>query len=253
VLPATGAPFTEALQTTRVDGGIVAQTLVAGRYVLTARGSVTNQHHDHVFGDVREIDQDDTLFGEVALRGTTGSHTWVAGGAFERHTFDPQGLPRFAYQYNVPALFAQDDVIVRPWLSVSASGRVDVHNAFGTFVSPRVSMLVRDGGWSARASVGTGFFAPTPLTEETQAAGLSHLTISAPLEPEQGRSASVDLTRRAGPLSVTVSGFDSSIRDPVVLDRDHYVLRNLPTATTNFGGELLAVWHQEPLHVRAFQ
>jgi iron complex outermembrane receptor protein len=94
---------------------------------------------------------DDTLFGEVALRGTAGPHTWVAGGAFERHTFDPQNLPRFAYRYSVPALFAQDDVTVRPWLTVSASGRVDNHNVYGTFMSPRVSALVRDGGWSARA------------------------------------------------------------------------------------------------------
>ncbi len=246
MLPTTGAPFVEALQTTRWDAGVVGQTLVSGRYVLTARGSVTHQYHDHLFGDVREIDRDDTLFGEIALRGTAGLHTWVVGGAFERHTFDPQDVPRFAYQYRVPAVFAQDDVAARPWLNISASARVDVHNMFGTFVSPRVSGLVRNGGWSVRASIGTGFFAPTPVTEETQAAGLTRLIIPIPLEPERGRSASVDLTRAVGPLSVTASAFDSTIRDPVVLDRDHYALRNLGVATTNVGGELLAAWHQEP-------
>ena len=72
------------------------------------------------------------------------------------------------------------------------------------------------------------------------------MIIPIPLEPERGRSASVDLTRAVGPLSVTASAFDSTIRDPVVLDRDHYALRNLGVATTNVGGELLAAWHQEP-------
>jgi iron complex outermembrane receptor protein len=33
-------------------------------------------------------------------------------------------------------------------------------------------MLFRKGGWTIRISAGQGFFAPTPLTEETKAAGL---------------------------------------------------------------------------------
>ena len=65
----------------------------------------------------------------------------------------------------------------RAWLAISASARLDRHNEFGTFVSPRISGLVRGGPWSSRVSYGTGFSAPTPLTEETEAAGLSRLTV----------------------------------------------------------------------------
>ena len=61
-------------------------------------------------------------------------------------------------------------------LSLSASGRVDVHSEYGTFFSPRVSALARAGRWTSRLSVGTGFFGPTPLTEETEAAGLTRLS-----------------------------------------------------------------------------
>jgi iron complex outermembrane receptor protein len=249
VLPGTGGPFVEALQTARFDAGLVGQAILAGRYVLTARLSATRQHHDHQFGDTLEVHRGESLFGEVAVRGTAGPHTWVGGVAFERSIFDPENLAQFSYRYNVPALFAQDDINVGRWLSLSASGRVDIHNVFGVFVSPRLSALVRGGGWNARVSVGTGFVAPTPLTDETQAAGLTRLTIPEPLQPERSRNASFDLTRTAGPMTITATLFGSLVRDPIVLDREHYVLQNLPQSTTNTGVELLAKWAHEPFSI----
>lgn len=241
VLPATGQPFVEALDTSRFDGGIVARMLIGGRYILTARGSATRQKRDHLYGDTRERNEDDTLFGEVTVRGTHGSQTWVGGAAFERAALAPRDVLRFAYTYRVPGVFAQDDIGLRRWLSISASGRVDVHNQSGTFFSPRVSALVRGDRWNSRASIGTGFFAPTPLTEETDAAGLTRLQIPTPLKAERGRSASVDLTRTMGALTVTATWFHSKVDDPVFLNRAKYLLENLPQPTTNTGVELLAV------------
>jgi iron complex outermembrane receptor protein len=139
----------------------------------------------------------------------------------------------------------QDDVDIAGWLAVSASARVDRHSEFGSFLSPRLSGLLRKGVWSSRVSYGTGFFAPTALTEETEASGLSRLTVVGPLRPERGASASVDLTRASGPLSTTVTLFHSRIRDAVEVDRDRFVLRNLPTPSTNAGVEALAVWKTE--------
>jgi iron complex outermembrane receptor protein len=124
-----------------------------------------------------------------------------------------------------------------------------MHNIFGVFVSPRLSALARGGGWNARVSVGTGFVAPTPLTDETQAAGLTRLTTPKPLQPERGRNASFDLTRTAGPMTVTATLFGSLVRDPIVLDREHYVLQNLSQSTTNKGVELLARWAHEPFTI----
>ena len=63
------------------------------------------------------------------------------------------------------------------------------------------------GALDQPGSVGTGFFGPSPLTEETEAAGLSRLVIPAPLRAEDGRSASVDLSRTDGPFSYTVTLF----------------------------------------------
>ena len=91
--------------------------------------------------------------------------TWVAGVALERDAFRPRDVPQFAYTYTVPGVFAQDDVEVARWLLISASGRIDDHSQYGIFASPRLSALVRSGRWNTRLSLGTGFFATTPLTE----------------------------------------------------------------------------------------
>jgi outer membrane receptor for ferrienterochelin and colicins len=247
VLPAPGGGYVEALDTVRLDVGAMAQMLLAGRYVMTIRGAAATQRHDHQFGDVEEDDRHNTQFIEAALRGTAGRHTWVAGGAFERDRFDPAGLPQWRYDHHAPGVFAQDDVQVSGWLSVSVSGRLDAHNEFGTFFSPRASALVKGGGWASRASIGAGFFAPTPLTDETEAAGLSRLRVAEPLRAETGRSASFDLTRRAGPVSITGSLFRSRIADPVIVDEATYTLANVGEATTNSGAELVGTFRRKPV------
>ena len=246
VLPAAGAPYVEALTTRRSDVGAAFQALSASGVMWSARGSWTSQHQDHEFGEVTERDDHDTGFAEVTVRRAIDGHTLVGGVAVERDRFQPVDVPRFAYTYTVPGVFVQDDVDVARWLAVSASARLDRHSEFGTFVSPRISGLVRRGPWSSRLSYGTGFFAPTPITEETEAAGLSRLTVTGPLSAERGRSASFDVTHVRGPLTATVTLFHSNITNPVDVERtDRYVLRNLPAPTTNGGVEALAVWKSE--------
>jgi len=249
VLLSTGAAYPESLDTTRFDAGMVAQTPVAKRYVLTARVSATRKDEDYLRGDVLERDLQDTFFAELALRGTAPRQTWVGGVAFERSTLDPQDEPQFAYQYNVPGVFLQDDIEVQRWLTLSISGRLDSHSAFGTFVSPRLSALMRRGDWTSRVSFGSGFFAPTALTEETEAAGLTRLRINEPIKAERGRSASLDVTRVEGPLSVTATLFRYDVRDPAVVDRDSYTLASLKEPTINTGIETVATIRHAPFSV----
>ena len=135
------------------------------------------------------------------------------------------------------------------WLTLSASARLDVHNVFGTFLSPRISALLRKGAWTTRASVGGGFFAPTALTEETEAAGLARLTIPTPLSAERGRSASLDLTRTQGPMTVTATVFRYDVRDPAVVDRSTYTLSTLSEATITSGFEGVATFRRAPFSV----
>ena len=113
VLPATGAPYRESLDTMRLDGGLVAHTPVARRHILTARLSATRKTEDHLLGDQPGHDTQDTLFAELALRGSAPRQTWVAGVAFERSTLDARDQPAFSYAFNVPGVFLQDDIEVR--------------------------------------------------------------------------------------------------------------------------------------------
>jgi iron complex outermembrane receptor protein len=232
----------------RFDAGATGSTVIGGKYVLTVRAAASGQHHDHRFGTTLERDRHVTLFGEAAIRGAAGRHTWVAGAAFERDDYDPRDVPRFAYTFTVPGVFVQDDVELTSWLSASASARIDYHSEYGTFFSPRLSALFRSGDWTARASAGTGFFAPTALTEETEAAGLTRLTVPRRLLPERGRSASIDITRTSGPASYTLTLFGSRVRNPVsVLRNTSYELVNLTSPTTNLGLEALVTYRQGPL------
>ena len=251
VLSETGMPYRESLETRRFDLGTLWQMLLAGRYVLTARATWARQWHDHQFGEVLERDRHDTAFGEITLRGSSGGHTWVGGVAVEQDGYDPTDVPRFAYTFTTPGIFVQDDIDIRPWLGMSMSGRLDHHSEYGWFLSPRVSALFRSGNWSTRMSAGGGFFGPSSLTEETEAAGLTRLTVEGPLRAERGRSASIDLSRAHGPLSYTVTLFGSHITDPVQVDRPAYLLRNLAKPTTNLGVELLGILRQSPLAITA--
>jgi iron complex outermembrane receptor protein len=240
------------LNTRRYDIGGSLQYILQKRYVLTARFAASWQDHDHRFGDVRERDRHELLFGEVTARGTFRRNTWVAGLAAERDVYLPRDVPQFTYRYTTPGVFLQDDIEIAAWLSVSASARADFQNRYGTFFSPRLSALFRWHGWTSRLSGGQGFFAPTPLTEETEASGLTRLAIPKPLVAERGRSASLDLTRKIGPASFTGTLFDSSVRHPIDVERvDGYQLINLAQPTRNLGFEFLGTLRKAPFTATA--
>lgn len=249
VLPRTGQAYVEALLSRRYDLGGQVQRLLAGKYVLTTRFSATDQQHRHEFGqDDIEHDRHGLFFGEVSLRGGTAKNTWVAGLADVHDAYKPHDVPRFAYTFHAPGLFAQDDLTIAPWLSLSASARVDFQNVYGTLFSPRLSALIRKAGWTSRLSVGQGYFASTPLTEETEAAGLAKLQQPAALRSERGRTASADLTRVFGAVSLTGTFFASEIDRPVYVERGtSYSIFNLAGPTRNYGSEVIGTYRKAPL------
>jgi iron complex outermembrane receptor protein len=246
-----GLQFPEELSTRRFDGGLVARFLAGGARVVTLRASGLGQWHRHQFGEVEERDFHHTSFVEASVSGTHRRHTWVLGAALQRDLYRARSLPAFDYAYTVPGLFAQDDYAPVSWLTLSASGRADRHNRFGTFFSPRLSALVKLGaGFTLRPSGGTGFFAPTPFTEETEATGLSRLAPIGELEAERGRSTSLDISWRRGPLELTATWFRSVIDDAVILreteaaDAPAVAIVNAPGPVRTVGSELIARFHR---------
>ena len=250
-----GTAFAESLDTDRIDGGFVARTLVGSGQVLAVRGSATNVRHGHVFGPTTEDDTHRTLFGEASMTGSRGAHTWVGGAAWQRDSYRSRDVSRFDYAYSAPAVFAQDDVALGSRATVSASLRLDAHSDYGTFVSPRVSALIRpNASWALRIGAGRGYFVPTPFTEELEATGLSPLAPLGDLHAERADSISGDATWAAHGLEITGTLFYSRIRDALtVVDATEpaYPLElvNAPGPTRTRGTEFIARYHVDELDV----
>jgi iron complex outermembrane receptor protein len=212
-----GASFPEELQTRRYDGGVVSQWIPREGLTMTGRLSLTSTHLDRTFGTQRIPSTQTTVFGEEALGGSAHGHAWVLGLAFEHDELAVSAVQGVSYTYNVPAIFAQDEFSPTAWLKLAASARVDAHNIYGTFLSPRLSALVHTPAseWSVRASLGGGFAAPTPLVDEVIATGLGSLLPLRGLHAERALTASLDAKWADGGWDVNASVFTSEIRDPL--------------------------------------
>jgi iron complex outermembrane receptor protein len=237
-----GRPFPQAQSTDRLDAGLVAEFPVERLGTLHLRASGVIQDHRHVFGDVIEDDRHDTWFAEASLAGRSGAASWVAGAAFQADGFRSETFPVFDYTYEVPAVFAQVEHELRPDLTLAASARLDVHSEYGTQLSPRLSALYRPGPWTVRASLGRGFYAPTPFVEEIEAAGLSRLEPLSGLEAETAATASLDVGYARGPIEASVTLFASDIAKATRIETvaaDRVRLVNVDGKTRILGSELL--------------
>ena len=237
---AGGSPaFPEELRTRRVDSGFIGR-FVAGRKLISVRGSAMTQGHRRQFGTVVERDRQNSFFGEAAVSGVTAAHSWTLGTAIQVDNYHSEELSRFDYLYSTPAVFAQDEYRLGSKLTVSASGRLDVHNKYGTFFSPRVSALVRlPQDLTLRVSTGTGVFAPTPLTEEAEATGLTQYQAPQNLEAERAWSSSADLGWRRGGIELNATFFGSRIRNVVDITQN-LAFANAPEPTRTIGTEFFA-------------
>jgi outer membrane receptor for ferrienterochelin and colicins len=252
VLP-SGVSFAEALHTQRLDGGVVSHWSGDG-IILDGHLSVTSTHLDRIFGVQRIASTQTTVFGDEALSGTAGGHSWVAGVAFNHDGLSASAVPGVGHAYNVPAVFAQDELAPTTWVKLAASARIDVHNDYGTFFSPRLSALFRrpDSAWSLRASVGGGYAAPTPFVDEIEATGLGSLLPLRGLHAERAVTESLDAKWAAGGWDVNVSVFTSEIRDALTVQAaagEKLELLNAPGPQRAPGAELLIHYVAGPLQV----
>jgi outer membrane receptor for ferrienterochelin and colicins len=256
----TPTGFIEQLDTRRADIGALVRWL-AGDKVVTLRGSFARLGQDRRFGLVRERGTRATWFGEGSISATSGRHTWVIGTAVPQDRYDPREIARFEYRFSAPAVFAQDEIVLGRRASLAASARVDFHSEYGTLASPRVSLLLRPAAnWTTRVSVGSGWFAPTPFTEETDETGLARLAPLNDLEAERAHTATGDLTWSRGPFEISGTVFGSIVERavqfvsnpvPVRLSEFPVMLLNAPEATRTWGTELIARYRRGELILMA--
>lgn len=251
----SGEAFPETQDTQRFDGGLIAEIPVEDLGKFHLRVSSVSQKHKHRFGDVREDDRHETLFGEASFATQAARTSWLAGVAIQSDVYRSKTFPAFDYTYTTPALFVQAEHDLREDLTLAASARWDVHSEYGSHLSPRLSVLYRPGPWTFRGTVGTGFYAPTPFVEEIEAAGLSRLAPLDGLKAETAESASIEAGWASGPVEANITLFGSNISDAVRLEdigspgADLVRLINAPGQTRTRGSELLLRYRWDEVSV----
>jgi iron complex outermembrane receptor protein len=244
-----GGPFPQGLDSRRVDLGTEAKLPAGGSKIFTLRGSFSYRGETRTFGDVLERGRRLSWFTEGFVQGSAGRHLWLLGGAIQQDDYRNHDLGRFDFNFVTPGLIAQDEITLSEKLTLGMSARLDSHDQYGTFFSPRLSLLWKPTPeWTTRLSAGTGFFAPTPFVEETEETGFSRLLPLNGLLAERARSASLDTSWSKGPFELVATVFGSVIHDPVeyrFVGRDQAALVNALGEVRTWGTELLARYRKE--------
>jgi len=249
-----GTTFRDALDTKRVDAGILTEATMAGERALSTHWSATVAERDRTFGSQQVQDTHTTANGEATVSGSDRGHQWLLGVSLQYDGLGSADAPDARYNYVIPAVFVQDEYPLSPSVQLAASARVDVHSDYGAFLSPRVSILFRPhDDWSVRASIGSGFAAPTPLMEETEATSLAALLPVRGVEAERALSSSLDVKWADEGWEIDGSAFASEIRDPLVV-RDtsqpgRLELVNAEGPRRAVGAEFLAHFVSGALHL----
>ena len=251
---ADGSTFRDSLETRRLDAGVVTEAKIAGNLQLNTHWSLLRTDRDRTF-DIQQVQDSHTVANaEATVAGIHGGHQWLLGLAVQYDRLSSDDAPDANYDYMIPAVFIQDQFSPAKSVTVSASARVDSHSDFGTFFSPRLSVLFRPHeDWSIRASLGGGFAAPTPLTDETEATSLATLLPLHDLHVERALSSSLDLKWADEGWEIDGSIFASEIRDPLVVrsatQPGRLELVNAEGPRRALGSELLIHYVTGPLHL----
>jgi iron complex outermembrane receptor protein len=245
-----------AANTNRGDVGLVGHAINSHGDVLTLRSSVNQQWQRRQYGDSTENDRRGTLLAEATFARSAGMYQTLLGAAAQQDGLWSEHLADARYEFFTASVFGQETFTPDERLSVTATARIDRHNRYGTFLSPRLSALVHLGeGWAARISGGQGFFAPTPLVEKSDAVGLSRVRGFGDLGAETIRQASADLTRQVGSMELTGTVFRSELRHAVVVRESAsagtITLLNSTTPTRTSGASLYALYNRDPVSITA--
>lgn len=253
-----GQPWAEENRSRRFDLGAAGRTMLGDATFLSVRASALTQRHRHRFGPDEEPDRHTTGFLEATLSHGVGDAVLGLGAAWQGNWYRNETVTGFDFSHSVPGAFVQADWDPSELVAVGASARLDHHNAYGTFASPRLNILVRPAdGWSARLSGGAGFFGPTPLLEEVETTGLGVLRQVEALRAERIVGGSLDIGWRGEPFEFGGTLFASRVTHPVATTPvsgggpEELLLANQSEPVRTRGAELLARVHHEGLHLTA--
>jgi iron complex outermembrane receptor protein len=246
-----GAAFREGLTSRRADVGARAVLPLGDSANVAIRLAVSGNRRQREFGPGPiENDHTNTGFLEVTRSGVASGAAVVVGSALQLDAFGNSLNSRYDHSWFTPSLFATAERALGP-VTLSASARGDAHPQAGTQITERIAALARPADdWSVRVSAGTGFAAPTPMTEETEAIGLRAIRPGNELRRERSYGSMVDVDGRLAGAELLVTAYGSVIDDAIQLadaggGSGEAILQNANGSTRMAGVESAAVWRFE--------
>jgi outer membrane receptor for ferrienterochelin and colicins len=189
---------------------VVLENKLANNANLTIKGAVNFFNRD-VITKAFGMKANQTLwYSEVAYTQKVKQHNYVLGVNFNGDDFKKQ-LPDSALMPNEKnktlGFFAQDDWKLSNQFTLQAGLRVDVHDNYGTFVLPRLSMMYKvNNKVTMRLGGGLGYKAPTLITSELDERDYKYIVgYRSDIEAEKSYGANYDINykTKAGDWSLT--------------------------------------------------
>jgi outer membrane receptor protein involved in Fe transport len=235
----------------RADVGARAIVPLRDSGNVTFRFAVSANRRRREFGPgPLEKDGSATGFLEITRSIVSSRSTTVLGSALQLDDFENSFNSRYDHRWITPSLFATTERAVGP-LTLSLSARGDAHPEAGLQLTERIAALAKPAqGWSIRLSAGTGFAAPTAMTEETEAIGLRSVRQGVGLERERGFGSMLDINGELAGVELLVTAYSSLITKAIQLaDADDGsgdgILINARGNTRIGGVEGAAIWRFE--------
>ncbi len=191
------------------------------------------------------------FYSDLQYTVSTGKQSLLFGIAFNADDFTDRTATHVSpldYNFNSFGVFLQDEIELTKITSFLLSGRLDSHNEYGTFITPRLSAMVRPSdAVTLRFGIGTGYKAPTIFVEEIEEVQYQNIRTLSHAVAERSQSLSFDVNWKAlfGELGVTTNAafYLTNIDRALIADEDSLAqnilhLRNADDRTLSRGGEL---------------
>lgn len=230
--PAVGGPYGINIKTNRVSGylktGIVSKDQ---RTALAFLSNFAGHKTDAYFGTTNYDASETRFYGSLILTrdlDENAVHSLNAGASFIHDNFTEsiynQQLDRVE---NVPGLFSEYTLKPTENLTFMAGARVDFHNIFGTFVTPRMHFRYKmNDHFTVRANAGKGYRTANVVSENYYLlASYRQLAFDKNAMQEEawnyGISLVQDYTLLGRPMQINAEYFRTDFQSQLVVNREY--------------------------------
>ena len=191
------------------------------------------------------------LFADGFYSLNTGIHSMQVGVAYNSENFSDKTLNisvSRSYLFNDIGAWLQDELSFSQSWKLLGSARIDHHNTYGTFLTPRASILFKESpSLTFRLGGGTGFKAPTIFLEDAELHGFRNVLPISNAVAEQAQSMTFDADYKFifGDIAAKFNFvlYSTWLEHALIIDADSLAngaifIRNVTGITLSRGGEL---------------